>query len=75
MFQGWKEAHVAARLSETYRNWVLYNFHFQQILLKMYSNPRTCAEIETWSPKWKKLKLDIANRKGKIARSFASDLI
>ena len=29
-FKGWKEAHAAARLTETFRNWFLFHFHFQQ---------------------------------------------
>ena len=54
---GWKEAHASARLMETYRNWVLFNFHFQQTLLKQYNTPgdvynqKSCSPIETWHPK------------------------
>ncbi|CAG5076596.1 Oidioi.mRNA.OKI2018_I69.PAR.g8499.t1.cds [Oikopleura dioica] len=29
---GWKFPHAAARLEETYRNWVLFNFHYQEWL-------------------------------------------
>ena len=42
---------------ETYRNWVLFNFHFQQTLLKEYNTPgdvynqHSCSPIETWRPK------------------------
>ena len=36
----------------------------------MYPNPRTCSKIETWVPKWKKLKADIMGRKAKLKQNF-----
>jgi len=71
---GWKEAHASDRMKETFRNWVLFHFHFQQTLLKMYPNPNTCAPIQTWIPRGGKLKNDITNKRHYVKRTFAKDL-
>merc|ERR1712037_935337 len=42
---GWKEAHAAARMTETFRNWVLFHFHFQQAA----QDVRRAAELRTGS--------------------------
>lgn len=62
IIKGWKEAHAAARMTETFRNWVLFHFHFQQALLKMYDEPLSCAPVQTWIPRGQRLLGDINNR-------------
>lgn len=69
---GWKEAHAAARMTETFRNWVLFHFHFQQALLKMYDEPLSCAPVQTWIPRGQRLLGDINNRHARIQRKFLS---
>ena len=73
--QGWKEAHASARLMETYRNWVLFNFHFQQTLLKMYPEPESCSPIETWRPKGRYAQSNVQHKKVKFQRKYASDIL
>ncbi|CAG5098128.1 Oidioi.mRNA.OKI2018_I69.XSR.g15393.t1.cds [Oikopleura dioica] len=70
---GWKEAHAAARMTETFRNWVLFHFHFQQALLKMYDDPLSCAPVQTWIPRGQRLLGDINNRHARIQRKFLSN--
>jgi len=48
---GWKIKHEDDRKTETLQNLILFNFHFQQTLLKMYPNTgRTCAPVKPWIP-------------------------
>ena len=50
-FKGWKIKHEDDRKTETLQNLILFNFHFQQTLLKMYPNTgRTCAPVKPWIP-------------------------
>lgn len=53
--------------SMSYRNWILFNFHFHQMLLKVNrENARSCAPIEKWEPRGEKQKEEIANRKAML---------
>lgn len=53
------------------RNWVLFHFHYQQVLLKMYQNPKSCAPIETFVPKGFKALAHINSRNNRIKRKYA----
>ena len=62
--RGWKEFTKSARQKETYRNWILFNFHFHQMLLRVHKDNRlSCAPIEKWEPKGQKIRDEIANKK------------
>ena len=51
----------------SYRNWILFNFHFHQMLLKVNrENARSCVPIEKWEPRGEKQKEEIANRKAML---------
>lgn len=67
---GWKENHASDRMKETYRNWVLFHFHFQQTLLKMYDEPNSCAPIQTWIPRGSRMRSDILNKKNHLKRGL-----
>ena len=70
VFKGWKENHASDRMKETYRNWVLFHFHFQQTLLKMYDEPNSCAPIQTWIPRGSRMRSDILNKKNHLKRGL-----
>ena len=73
IFKGWKIHDETVKQLQDHRrtrNWVLFHFHYQQTLLKLYKDPNTCAPIETFIPRGKGMIAQISSRKAKIKRSF-----
>lgn len=74
--KGWKEATKEERKKETYRNWILFNFHFHQMLLRVHNeNEKSCAPIERWEPKGKKAIEEIRNKKANLRVKTADEVI
>lgn len=70
---GWKFPDEGVKKLQDHRrsrNWMLFHFHYQQTLLKMYSNPNTCAPIDTFIPRGKAVIAQIRSRKNRIRRKY-----
>ena len=64
------------RQKETYRNWILFNFHFHQMLLRIYKEGgQSCAPIEKWEPRGQKMKDEIAARKAIFKQHTIYDVL
>ena len=73
IFQGWKLPDAGVKKLQDHRrsrNWILFHFHYQQTLLKMYPEPKTCNPIETFIPRGRRMIDNIKFRKNRIHRKF-----
>lgn len=73
--KGWKEFTKEERKKETYRNWILFNFHFHQMLLRVHDNGKSCAPIEKWEPKGRRAIDEIANKRANLMVKTAEEVI